>query len=108
MRVLAPTNSLFDYAIFAIVLLVFHANPTLRHSVYFVRTLVTQTLITFCDPHTPGARSFGAARVGHARLRLSAAPMSSRRCRSRRSAQPWGLHPLPPAFFGVRAALVLS
>lgn len=47
MIVFGPISSLGDLSIFAVMLAVFHAGPTLFRSGYFVESFVTQTLIVF-------------------------------------------------------------
>jgi len=47
MLVFGPVSSLGDISIFAVMLLVLHAEPTLFRSGYFVESFVTQTLIIF-------------------------------------------------------------
>ncbi len=42
-----PLSSAFDFAIFAIMLLVFHADAAVFHSAWFVESLSTQTLVIF-------------------------------------------------------------
>ncbi|HLJ62080.1 MAG TPA: magnesium-translocating P-type ATPase [bacterium] len=106
MSVFGPINSLFDYLIFAVMLLVFHAGPTLFRSGYFVETFVTQTLIIFAlrTRRVPFLRSrpswqlavttIGVAIVGAG---LPFLPIGV----------PLGFAPLPPAFFGVLAGLMI-
>ncbi len=42
-----PINSLFDFAIFGMMLWVFHSGPTLFRSGFFVENFLTQTLVIF-------------------------------------------------------------
>src|SRR5271166_988641 len=42
-----PINSLFDFAIFGIMLWIFHSGPTLFRSGFFVENFLTQTLVIF-------------------------------------------------------------
>jgi P-type Mg2+ transporter len=45
--VFGPINSLFDFTIFWVMLSIFHADPTLFRSGFFVENLLTQTLVIF-------------------------------------------------------------
>jgi len=106
MTVFGPINSLFDYAIFAVMLLVFHATPREFRSGYFVESFVTQTLIIFVlrtrrvpffrsRPSWPlAATTLGVAIVGAG---LPFSPIAA----------VLGFAPLPPTFFGVLAVLVV-
>ncbi|WP_084484540.1 magnesium-translocating P-type ATPase [Nocardia anaemiae] len=47
MLVFGPISSLFDFATFAVMLLVFDADETLFHTGWFVESLATQTLVLF-------------------------------------------------------------
>jgi Mg2+-importing ATPase len=47
MLVFGPISSLFDFATFATMLWVFHADETLFHTGWFVESLATQTLVLF-------------------------------------------------------------
>ncbi|HTX68991.1 MAG TPA: magnesium-translocating P-type ATPase [Thermoleophilia bacterium] len=42
-----PISSVFDFAMFAVLLLVFHAGPTLFHTGWFVESLATQSIAIF-------------------------------------------------------------
>ena len=106
MLVFGPISSLFDFSIFAVMLLAFHAGPTLFHSGFFVESFVTQTLIIFAirTHRVPFLRSrpswqlatatIGVAIVGAS---LPFLPFGS----------VFGFTPLPPTFFGVLAGLVV-
>jgi len=47
MLIIGPISSLYDFATFGILLLLFHANETLFHTGWFVESLATQTLVVF-------------------------------------------------------------
>jgi Mg2+-importing ATPase len=106
MIMFGPINSLFDFSIFAVMLLAFSAGPTLFRSGYFVETFVTQTLIIFAlrTRRVPFFRSRPswplAATTASITLAGASLPF-------------WpigaflGFAPLPLAFFGVIAILVV-
>jgi Mg2+-importing ATPase len=106
MMVFGPINSLFDFAIFAVMLMAFHAGPTLFRSGFFVESFVTQTLIIFVirtrrvpffrsRPSWPlAATTVGVAVVGAV---LPFLPVGAS----------LGFAALPPGFFGVIAVLVV-
>jgi P-type Mg2+ transporter len=106
MTVFGPINSLFDFSIFAVMLIAFHAGPALFRSGYFVESFVTQTLIIFVlrTRRVPFLRSrpswqlatttIGVTIVGAG---LPFLPIGA-----------WlGFAPLPPVFFRVLAGLVV-
>ena len=106
MTVFGPINSLFDFSIFAVMLIAFHAGPALFRSGYFVESFVTQTLIIFVlrTRRVPFLRSrpswqlatttIGVTIVGAS---LPFLPIGA-----------WlGFAPLPPVFFRVLAGLVV-
>ena len=47
MLLFGPINACFDFSIFAVMLLVFHAGPSLFRSGFFIESFITQTLIIF-------------------------------------------------------------
>jgi Mg2+-importing ATPase len=47
MLVIGPISSIYDFATFAVLLLVFRAGETLFHTGWFVESLATQTLVLF-------------------------------------------------------------
>ena len=106
MIVFGPINSLFDFSIFAVMLLAFGAGATLFRSGYFVETFVTQTLIIFAlrTRRVPFFRSRPswplAATTATVTLAGASLPF-------------WpigaflGFAPLPAVFFGVIAILVV-
>ncbi len=101
-----PFSSLFDFATFAIMLLVFHAGPAQFRSGWFVESLATQTLVIFAirTRRIPFFRStpslsltlavLGVVGVGAA---LPATPFAAA----------LGFQPLPPGYFGALGGLVL-
>lgn len=107
MTVFGPINSLFDFSIFAVMLIAFHAGPTLFRSGYFVESFVTQTLIIFVlrTRRVPfllsrpswqlATTTIGVTIVGAS---LPFLPIGA-----------WlGFAPLPPVFFSVLAGLVVG
>jgi Mg2+-importing ATPase len=106
MIVFGPINSLFDFSIFAVMLLAFGAGATLFRSGYFVETFVTQTLIIFAlrTRRVPFFRSRPSwplvATTASVTLVGASLPF-------------WpiggflGFTPLPAKFFGVIAILVI-
>jgi Mg2+-importing ATPase len=106
MIVFGPLNSLFDFSIFAVMLVAFHAGATLFRSGYFVESFVTQTLIIF---------ALRTRRVPFFRSRpswpLAVTTVSVALLGAGLSFWPIGVFlgfaPLPPAFFGVIAILVV-
>jgi len=106
MIVFGPLSSLFDFSIFAVMLLGFHASATLFRSGYFVESFVTQTLIIFAirTRRVPFVRSRPSWQLAASTLSVAVVgaslpfwPVGA-----------WlGFAPLPPAFFGVLAGLVV-
>jgi P-type Mg2+ transporter len=101
-----PISSLFDFSLFAVMLLVFHADATLFRSGYFVESFITQTVVIFAirTHRVPFFRSraswqLAATTIGVAIIGASLPflPFGSF----------FGFTPLPPTFFGVLAGLVL-
>jgi len=106
MIVFGPLNSLFDFSIFAVMLLVFHASATLFRSGYFVESFVTQTLIIFAirTRRVPFVRSRPSWQLAVSTLSVAVVGASLPFWR----VGAWlGFAPLPPAFFGVLAGLVV-
>jgi len=102
-----PISSIFDFATFAVMLRVFHSPPPQFRSGWFVESLATQTLIVFVirtrrvpflrsRPSRPLLVSVAAVVVVGAVLPQS--PL----------AHALGFAPLPPAFFGVMMAFVVT
>ncbi|WP_227981991.1 magnesium-translocating P-type ATPase [Nocardia spumae] len=106
MLVFGPISSVFDFATFALMLTVFHAGETLFQTGWFVESLCTQTLVLFVirtrrSPFYRSRPSNGvlaavlvAATTG---VILPFTPLANR----------LGFTPLPIAFFGALALLVL-
>jgi Mg2+-importing ATPase len=106
MIVFGPINSLFDFSIFAVMLVAFHAGAALFRSGYFVESFVTQTLIIFAlrTRRVPFLRSRPSWPLAATTLSVAVAgaglpflPIGAA----------LGFAPLPPAFFGVIAILVV-
>ena len=102
-----PLSSVFDFATFAIMLWVLHAGPTEFRSGWFVESLATQTLVIFAirTRRIPFFRSrpslpllLAALSVVLVGAVLPSTPL----------AHALGFSPLPPAFFGALAGMVLS
>jgi P-type Mg2+ transporter len=106
MMVFGPINSLFDFSIFAVMLLAFGAGAALFRSGYFVESFVTQTLIIFAlrTRRVPFFRSRPSwplvattASVALVGASLPFWPVGAF----------FGFAPLPLGFFGVIAILVV-
>ena len=105
MLVVGPVSSLFDFATFWVMLHVFRAHEALFHTGWFVESLATQVLVIFVI-RTAGnpfrsrpsgvlvAAALGAVAVAVA---LPWTPLGAK----------LGLVPLPMAFFGILAAMVV-
>jgi len=105
MLVVGPVSSLFDFATFWVMRSVFHASEALFHTGWFVESLATQILVVFV------IRTAGNPFRSRPSLVLVA---SSLTLVGASIALPWtplgarlGLTPLPAAFFGVLAAMVV-
>jgi Mg2+-importing ATPase len=106
MGVFGPINSLFDFTIFTVMLLGFHAGAMLFRSGFFAESFITQTLIIFAirtrrvpffrsRPSWPlAATTIGVTLIGAS---LPFSPLGPF----------FGFTPLPPAFIGLIAILVL-
>ncbi|MFG1827680.1 magnesium-translocating P-type ATPase [Microbispora bryophytorum] len=106
MLVFGPLSSVFDLAMFTLLLRVFHTAPPLFRASWFVESLATQTLVIFIvrTRRTPFWRSRPAAAlviavgtVVAAGLALPYAPF----------APDLGLAPIPPAILGTVAVLLI-
>ncbi len=106
MLVFGPLSSVFDLAMFALLLRVFHTEPPLFRASWFVESLATQTLVIFIvrTRRTPFWRSRPAAALAiavgavvAAGLALPYAPF----------APDLGLAPIPPAILGTIAVVLI-
>ena len=105
MFTIGPVSSLFDFITFGMLLHVFEASPALFQTGWFVESLCTQVLVIFVirtrgnplrsRPH-PLLTLTSCLVVGTA-LCLPWTPVGAL----------FGLQPLPPAFYGVLAVMVL-
>lgn len=107
MLVFGPISSIFDFATFGVMLIVFHAGATEFRSGWFIESLATQTLVIFAirTRRVPFFRSrpslvlslsaLGVVAVGAV---LPLTPLAA----------PLGLGPLPPLFFAALAALLVT
>ena len=107
MLVFGPVSSVFDFLTFAVMLRVFHAGAPEFRTGWFVESLATQTLIIFAirTRRVPFVRShpsmpltlaaLGAVAVGALLPVLPVADLL-------------GFRPLPPAFFGALALMVVA
>jgi len=107
MLIFGPISSAFDFATFAVMLWVFHADAPLFRSGWFVESLATQTLVIFVirTRRSPFLRShpsvallaaaFAVVTVG---ALLPATPLAG----------PLGFQPLPGAFFAALATMVAA
>ncbi|MGI5518310.1 magnesium-translocating P-type ATPase [Streptomyces sp. CA-106131] len=100
-----PVSSLFDFVTFAVMLRVFHANPTQFHTGWFVESLATQTLVIFAIrtcriPFWRSHPSLPLTLTALAVVALGAALPTTPLARV------LGFQPLPVGFFGAVAAMV--
>jgi Mg2+-importing ATPase len=105
--VFGPINSLFDFAIFAVMLFVFHADQTMFRSGFFIENFLTQTLVIFAirtrrvpffrsRPSIPlTATTLLVAAIGTA---LPFTPLAS----------VFGFTALPPLLFGVLMLIIMT
>ncbi|MGW4770902.1 magnesium-translocating P-type ATPase [Nocardia sp. NPDC004278] len=107
MLVFGPISSLFDFATFAIMLSVFHADETLFHTGWFVESLATQTLVLFVirTRRTPFFRSHPSVALLLAAL---AAVTTGALLPVTPFARDLGFTPLPGAFFLTLTVMVLA
>ncbi len=105
MLVFGPISSIFDFATFAVMLWLFHADAVLFHTGWFVESLATQTLVLFVirTRRSPFFRSRPSIALLVATLTavgvgalLPATPM----------ARDLGLRPLPGGFFLALAVMI--
>ncbi len=106
MLVLGPISSLYDFATFAIMLFVFHADQELFRTGWFVESLATQTLVIFvirtaARPWASApsrALAFGATACVVVGAVLPYTPLA-----------PWlGFEPPPLLFFGFLVGMVVT
>ena len=106
MLVIGPVSSAYDFATFGVMLGVFHADVTLFRTGWFVESLATQTLVIFVirtagRPWTsPPSRTLalGVGTSLAAGVALPFTPLAA-----------WlGFTPLPPLFFGVLVAMIVT
>ena len=101
-----PFSSVFDFATFAIMLLVFHSGPAQFRSGWFVESLATQTLVIFAirTRRIPFFRS-------HPSLPLTLAALSVVTIGALLPAAPFaktlGFQPLPPGYFAALVGMVI-
>jgi Mg2+-importing ATPase len=106
MLLLGPLSSAFDFLTFAVMLGVFHADPALFRTGWFVESLATQTLVIFvirtADRPWRSRPSRGLAWGVTACAAVGALlPFTP--------AAPWlGFTPLPPLFFAVLLGMVVA
>jgi Mg2+-importing ATPase len=106
MLVFGPASSVFDFATFALMLGVLHADSTLFRSGWFVESLATQTLVIFAirTRRVPFVRSRPSSALVLAASACVAIgvllPMSP-------LADPLGFTPLPPLYFLLLGGMVL-
>jgi P-type Mg2+ transporter len=106
MLLIGPVSSAYDFATFGVMLGVFHADAALFRTGWFVESLATQTLVIFVIRtagrpwRSPPSRAL-ALGVGSSLavgVALPFTPLAG-----------WlGFTPLPPLFFGVLAAMVVT
>ncbi|HEX5530575.1 MAG TPA: cation transporting ATPase C-terminal domain-containing protein, partial [Methylomirabilota bacterium] len=105
MLVLGPLSSAFDFLTFAVMLGVFHADPVLFRTGWFVESLATQTMVIFVIRTAdrpwrsrPSRRlAWGVTSCAVVGALLPFTP-----------AAPWlGFTPLPPVFFAVLLGMVI-
>jgi Mg2+-importing ATPase len=106
MLVMGPISSLYDFATFAIMLFVFHADQDLFRTGWFVESLATQTLVIFVIrtaarawASTPSpALAWGVSGCAAVGALLPYTALA-----------PWlGFKPPPPLFFGFLVGMVVT
>ncbi len=106
MLLLGPLSSLFDFATFAVMLVVFHAGPALFRTGWFVESLATQTLVIFVirtadrpwASRPSAALALGVAGAAATGALLPFTPLAA-----------WlGFVPLPPLFFAVLVGMIVA
>jgi Mg2+-importing ATPase len=106
MLIIGPISSAYDLLTFAVMLGLFHADPVLFRTGWFVESLATQTLVIFvirtaAPPWTslPSAALAGGVAASVAiGVALPFTPLA-----------PWlGFTPLPPLFFGVLVVMIVT
>jgi Mg2+-importing ATPase len=106
MFVFGPISSIFDFMLFGLMLVVFHAQAAEFRSGWFVESLATQTLVIFAirTRRVPFVRSRPSLPLSLAALTAVALgavlPLTP-------LATPLGLAPLPPLFFLALAVMVV-
>ncbi|MEV2225958.1 magnesium-translocating P-type ATPase [Nocardia vinacea] len=107
MLVFGPISSLFDFATFAIMLGLFHADETLFHTGWFVESLATQTLVLFVirTRRTPFFHSHPSVALLMAAL---AAVATGALLPTTPFARDLGFTPLPGGFFLALTLMVLA
>ena len=102
-----PLSSVFDFGTFAIMLWVFHSGPAQFRSGWFVESLATQTLVIFAirTRRIPFFRSHPSVPLTVAALSVVAVGAV---IPSTPLAHGLGFQPLPPAYFGALAAMVVA
>ena len=105
--VFGPINSLFDFAIFGVMLYVFHADQTMFRSGFFIENFLTQTLVIFAirtrrvpffrsKPSLPlTVTTLAVAAIGTALPFTPLAPV-------------FGFTALPPLLFGVLMLIIVT
>jgi len=106
MLVLGPISSAYDFLTFVVMLGIFHADATLFRTGWFVESLATQTLVIFVIRTSarpwasPPSRAlaWGVGGCVTAGIALPFTPLAK-----------WlGLTPLPPLFFAMLVAMILT
>ena len=107
MMVFGPINALMDFSVFAVMIVAFHAGPTLFRSGFFVESFITQTLIIFAIRtrrvpffRSRPSRALAVTTIGVAILGagLPFVPVIG---------SFFGFTALPPAYFGLLGVLVV-
>jgi len=104
MLLIGPLSSLYDFATFAVMLKVFHADVALFRTGWFVESLATQTLVIFVirtagRPWASRPSAGLAWGVGICVAMGVAIPFTP--------LAPWlGMTPLPPLFFGILLLMI--
>jgi P-type Mg2+ transporter len=106
MLLIGPVSSAYDFATFGVMLGVFHADVALFRTGWFVESLATQTLVIFVirtagRPWTSPPSRMLALGVGTSMAAGVALPFTP-------LADWLGFTPLPPLFFGVLVAMILT
>jgi Mg2+-importing ATPase len=101
-----PISSIFDFATFAVMLFIFHAQDSLFQTAWFTESLATQSLVIFAirTRRVPFFRSRPGTALTVATILCVVAGVA---IPYTPLARPFGFTPLPVAFLGILAVMVV-